>query len=151
MDVRNKYIRSGFRYIRLILRTVLKYTITILLMVTIAIQTFSKWIAILEYEINKDYIALNLCVNKAKPSSRCKGKCFLQKKLTADEDQQQSTGKSVHHEDVQVEFFLHKLIQIDFQLPALITQHNFFYLNGKSQEFTPSFFQPPQYLLNIIV
>lgn len=133
-----------FRWIRLILRSVLKYPITILLIVTIAIHTFSKWIVILEYEINKDYIARNLCINRAKPSCCCKGKCFLQKKLAADEDQQQPVGKSAHPEDTQVELFLHKLIQIDFRLPVLIIRHNLFYLNGKSQEFTPSFFQPPQ-------
>jgi hypothetical protein len=102
------------------------------------------------YEINKDYIAKNLCVNRARPSCCCKGKCFLQKKLIADEEQQQPTGKSTHP-DTQVELFLQKLIQIDFRLPALINQHNFFYLNGSSQEFAPSFFQPPKCLLSTIV
>jgi len=101
--------------------------------------------------MNKEYIANNLCVNRTKPSSCCKGKCFLQKKLATDEDQQQSTGKSAHQINTQVELFLQELTQIDFLLPALISQHNFFYLNGKPQEFTSSFFQPPQCLLNITV
>ena len=122
----------------------LKYVITIFLIVTIAIQTFSKWFLILQYEINKDYIANNLCVNRAKPSSCCKGKCFLQKKLSADEDQQQSAGKSTRLKDTQVEFFLHRIAKIDFQLPVLTISHNFFYQNGKSQEFTSFIFQPPQ-------
>jgi hypothetical protein len=130
--------------ILLLLTSVLKGTITILLIATIAIQTFSKWLVILQYEINKDYIANNLCVNRAKPACCCKGKCFLQKKLAADEDQQQSSGKSAYQKDTQAEFFLQKIAKIDFRFPALIIQHNFFYLNGKSQEFTPSFFQPPR-------
>ena len=120
------------------------------MIVTIAIQAFSKWIVILEYEINKDYIANNLCVNRATPSSCCKGKCFLQKKL-ATEDQQQTNGKSIHSENAQTEFFPEEPIQINFRIPALINQHNSFYLEGKSQEFTPSSFQPPQCLLNITV
>ncbi|MEP6951485.1 MAG: hypothetical protein ABI863_19500 [Ginsengibacter sp.] len=121
----------------------MKYIIAILLIVTIAVQTFSKWIVIATYEINKDYIASNLCINKAKPSCCCKGKCFLQKKLVADEDQQQPTGNSAHP-DTQFEFFLQKPVQIDFRLPALSNRYNFYYLNGSSQEFAPSFFQPPQ-------
>ena len=82
-----------FRQILLLLITGLKYIITILLIVTIAIQTFSKWFLILQYEIHKDYIANNLCVNRSKPSSCCKGKCFLQKKLFADEDQPAICGQ----------------------------------------------------------
>jgi hypothetical protein len=140
-----------FRRIHLILRSVLKHTIAILLIVTIAIQAFSKWIVIITYEINRDYIAKNLCVNRSKPSCCCKGKCFLQKKLAADEDQQQPAGKSTHQEDAQVEFFLQKIEKIDFRFPAFIIQHSFFYLNGKSQEFTFSFFQPPRHQLHIIV
>ena len=133
-----------FRQILLLLTSGLKYIITILLIVTIAIQTFSKWFLILQYEIQKDYIANNLCVDRAKPSSCCKGKCFLQKKLSADEDQQQSLGKSSRLKDSQVDFFLHGIAKIDFRLPVLILRHNFFYQNGKSQEFTPALFQPPQ-------
>ena len=125
------------------MRTVLKYTIAILLIATTAISTFSKWIVILEYEINRDYIARNLCINRGKPSCCCKGKCFLQKKLAADEDQQQPAGKSAHP-DTQPDLFLDKIVQIDFRLSALITQHNFFYLDGKSREFTPSLFRPPR-------
>jgi hypothetical protein len=129
----------------------LKQAIIILLIVTIAIQVFSKWIVILVYEMNKDYIASNLCVNRAKPASCCKGKCFLQKKLAIDDDQQPSPGKSSHAEDIQVELFLHELIQIDFGLPVLSSQHSLFYINGKSQEFSSSSFQPPRSLLSIIV
>ena len=72
----------------------------------------------ISYEINKDYIANNLCVNRAKPSCCCKGKCFLQKKLAADEDQQQPSGKTTQRENSQVEFFIDKIAKIDFSLPA---------------------------------
>ena len=94
------------------------------MIVTIAIQTFSKWIVVLEYEINKDYIAKNLCVNRAMPARCCKGKCFLQKKLAEEDGQQQSSGKSAQREDGQVQFFLNKISKIEFSLPAFIHQHN---------------------------
>jgi len=36
---------------------------------------------IIDYLIHKDYIAMNLCINKNKPKSCCKGKCYLVKQL----------------------------------------------------------------------
>jgi len=38
-------------------------------------------VPIFDYLINKDYIAKNLCVNKDKPKSCCKGKCYMVKQL----------------------------------------------------------------------
>ena len=125
-----------------------KNTVVILLTIITAIHTFSKWMAILQYEINRDYIASNFCINKAKPSLCCKGKCFLQKKLASDEGPQQSAGKLVL-QDAQPDLFLPKPLQVDFRLPILIVDRVFFYLNGKSQEFIPPYFQPPRYLYNI--
>lgn len=122
----------------------MKSTIIILLITIMAIQTFSKWIVIMVCEVNRDYIACNLCVDRAKPSSCCKGKCFLQKKMAIDEDQQQSSGKQAHQEDAGVDLFLDDQILVNLRLPLLIKSRNFFCLNGASQEFAPSFFQPPQ-------
>ena len=36
---------------------------------------------VIDYLINKDYIAKNLCINKDKPKSCCKGKCHMVKQL----------------------------------------------------------------------
>ena len=36
---------------------------------------------IIDYLLHKDYIAMNLCINKNKPKSCCKGKCYLVKQL----------------------------------------------------------------------
>jgi len=33
------------------------------------------------YQINKDYIAKNLCENRDKPKMKCCGKCYLRKQL----------------------------------------------------------------------
>ncbi len=38
-------------------------------------------IPVIEYLFNREYIANNLCVNKDKPKSCCKGKCHLVKQL----------------------------------------------------------------------
>ena len=38
------------------------------------------------FELNKDYIANTLCVNRDKPQLHCNGKCYLMKKLKAAEE-----------------------------------------------------------------
>ncbi len=42
---------------------------------------FAPFYTYVGYFINKDFIAENLCVNKAKPEMDCEGKCYLVKQL----------------------------------------------------------------------
>jgi hypothetical protein len=126
------------------LQSLLKYFVTILFILIVGIQTFSKWVIILSYEINKDYITKNLCVNRNIPSSTCNGKCYLKKKLAADEDQQQPTGKPSFEKDIQLQLFLNNYVQPEFSINQLVIHHNSFYNDGKAQDFIDSFFQPPQ-------
>lgn len=66
-----------------------RVVIPILILLMLA-QTFSQWLIVLDYEINKDYIAKVLCENKNRPQLKCKGKCQMMKKLAEEEKQQQS-------------------------------------------------------------
>lgn len=58
-----------------------------ILILLLSLQTFSKWLILLEYRVNQDYIARVLCENKTKPELKCKGKCQLMKQLDATEKQ----------------------------------------------------------------
>lgn len=55
-------------------------------------QSFSKWIIILEFNINRNYIARNLCENRYRPLMHCNGKCLLMKKMAAEDNQQSPAG-----------------------------------------------------------
>lgn len=46
---------------------------------------------ILEYQLNKDYIAKVLCVNKDRPITVCQGSCYLTKRLQQEQQKEQST------------------------------------------------------------
>jgi hypothetical protein len=70
-----------------------KYLLVICFFLLMVAQTFSKWCLIADYQANRDFIAKNLCVNRLKPCCCCKGKCYLNKKMAADESQQQTPGK----------------------------------------------------------
>jgi hypothetical protein len=47
-------------------------------------------ISLLEYSLNKSFIAANLCENRAKSEMHCAGKCYLNKKLARSNDSQDS-------------------------------------------------------------
>jgi hypothetical protein len=72
----------------------MKILALILLSMITLLQSFSKWIILADYEINKEYIAQNLCINKSKPKLHCHGKCQLMKKLAEEEKQNSSNNNN---------------------------------------------------------
>ena len=42
----------------------------------------------LDFEIRRDYIVKNLCINRNRPQMHCDGKCYLAKKIAALEEQE---------------------------------------------------------------
>jgi len=63
--------------------------ILILLLMT---QTFSKWFVVLSFNLNRDYIAKNLCENRSRPVLKCNGNCVLMKKMKQEEKQEQQNA-----------------------------------------------------------
>jgi hypothetical protein len=47
-------------------------------------QSFSRWVIVIEYELNKSFIVKTLCINKGLPKMHCNGKCQVMKKLAED-------------------------------------------------------------------
>lgn len=62
-----------------------KKVMVIILILAVGATSFQKAIALLDYRINKNYIAANLCVNRSLPRSCCRGKCWLNKQLQKEE------------------------------------------------------------------
>jgi hypothetical protein len=122
----------------------LKAPITIALILLIAAQTFSKCFVILDFKINENYIAKTLCINRDNPMSCCHGKCFLCKRLAKDETQQQAPVKGNQKEQTPPLFWLADRGRSDHPRPVSIASQYGRYIVGKSQEFSRSFFQPPQ-------
>ena len=59
----------------------------------ILIRMLAMPISLMEYSLNKRFIAENLCENKSKPEMHCAGKCFLSKKLAKTNESQDSQNK----------------------------------------------------------
>src|SRR5690348_16284461 len=68
-------------------------SVTILLICLIA-ATFSQWLLIACFDLNKNYIAKELCVNKNNPSAHCNGHCYLNKELNNEEKSSNPLNRS---------------------------------------------------------
>ncbi|MGI4875839.1 MAG: hypothetical protein ACRYFX_32170 [Janthinobacterium lividum] len=55
----------------------LAYFLTMLLL----LQSFGRELLVLNFAVNQASIAQRYCVNKARPSLRCNGKCYLARQL----------------------------------------------------------------------
>jgi hypothetical protein len=87
---------------------------------------------ILDYLMHKDYIAKNLCVNRNKPHSCCKGKCYLVKQLkkttTNTEGESKNTEKRTQLKDTD-QFLTNKAWQ------PVLQENDFNYLIFDSTNF----------------
>lgn len=64
----------------------MKNTLVFVLLFAMLLPMVSPWGTIAYYQVNKDYIARVLCENRNKPELHCDGKCYLAKKLKAQQD-----------------------------------------------------------------
>lgn len=70
----------------------MKFALVPVFMLLMLAQTFSKWFVVMEYNLNKNFIAKNLCINKVKSKLHCNGKCQMMKKLVEEEKQNSSNS-----------------------------------------------------------
>lgn len=93
----------------------------ILLLVLLLGVTFSKWLIITEFGINRNYIAKNLCENRNKPKSCCKGKCFLGKQLQHDE-QDNNSNSTTKNTSLEIQLFWQHQPEVETSKMVVVTQ-----------------------------
>ncbi|MDW8295555.1 MAG: hypothetical protein RMJ97_01605 [Raineya sp.] len=71
----------------------MKQLITILLFSATLLQPLQTFWVKVSFELNKNFIAKNLCENRFKPELKCGGKCYLMKKLAEKQKQEKETQK----------------------------------------------------------
>ena len=109
----------------------------------ILFQSFNKGLIFLNFEVNEEYIARNLCVKKDIKNNTCKGKCHLKKQLKEAEKKDQlpsNTSKDI--EEFQI--FCQLTLSIQFK-PHLIIKREFMFYNDSITSFHSfSIFHPPK-------
>ena len=73
----------------------------LLLLIIVAGSSFNKAIVLLDYSMNKSFIAAELCENRSMPKSCCQGKCFLKKQLQKEESNKNTSGNSKEETSIQ--------------------------------------------------
>ncbi len=105
----------------------MKYLILILVLTGVLLQNFGKFIVYTNFELNRSYIANNLCVKKDVKNNTCKGSCHLKKQFDKTEEQEQKQLPQSHK------------VNLDFlfcQYPATFNWHEAQYFLGDA--FPPS-------------
>lgn len=98
------------------------------------------------YELRKDFIIKNYCVNKDRPELHCDGKCYLAKQIKAAEQQDEKQATDT---------FLNKIFEVETKVglihflfePAVsyLSEEVFFnYMSHFSAAYKGSIFHPPQ-------
>lgn len=102
----------------------------------------------LDFELRKDFIVKNYCINKNRPEMHCDGKCYLAKRIRSaqEQDEKQATDQFVHHLfNLENLGQLHQ-ISVEFSIISVfIEQVNNFHYPSPSLQHAASFvFHPPQ-------
>lgn len=123
-----------------------KKLVSIFLLLALISSNFSRYFVFASFQINKKYIANNLCENRARPQMHCNGKCYLMKKLKeAEENEKKQTQRNelktleigVLQENVQLSF---NSPTVENKLPEIYTFYNFTYIS----HYLDSVFRPPR-------
>lgn len=103
---------------------------------------FSRFFIYAGFELNKNYIASELCENRDKPLMHCNGKCYLMKKLKQAEEKEKNQSRAAQKGHFQEALITHKT-NFNF-LPQLIKVINPFELPFALPRHSAAIFHPPQ-------
>lgn len=112
----------------------------------LALYILRPVIPFIEYAVNKDNIAKNLCINRDKPKSCCEGKCHLKKELSKSDTSSETTTKNSTKkpQQKQINEFLKAQIRSYQSLEMSVIQY-FPIVSGKEKDITSVIFVPPPY------
>jgi len=115
---------------------------SIVLLVALLSANFSRLFVYASFELNKEYIATQLCENKAKPWLHCDGHCYFVKKVKQAQEKEKSDERQTQKSLFQ-EVFVASSNTIKFYSQAV----NIVFAHHKTLKtipFSGVVFQPPQ-------
>ena len=82
-----------------------KRSVTLLLLVAVLAANFSYYFVYAGFELNKKYIAAELCENRDKPLLHCNGKCYFMKKINQAAEKEKSNERQIQKNLFQEVFY----------------------------------------------
>ena len=120
------------------------------MMIAIMLPSLIKIGIWVDFEINQDFIAEVLCINKDKPTMKCNGKCYLSKELKKADEHEEKQAPNSQKEKLDIRLYY---AQVPFDLlnataiyvcKLNAVDNNEFY----NSSFITGIFRPPK--LNLI-
>lgn len=122
----------------------MRFIIVPILLILVMTQSFSHWFVVMAFNINRDYIAKNLCENRYRPKMHCNGNCVLMKKLKEKEKEEQNEPAAKAEISIIVlsskTYFANTLTPVYVQTKTVYPES----LLVKTVDRSFAFFHPPQ-------
>ncbi len=122
----------------------MKVFIAIFLLFGMLLQTTAKLAILINFKINQEYIAKNLCVNKDVPDSCCKGSCQLNEDL--EEEEKSENPEALPNLKDKFELLPFTLTsKKDWFFGSVIRKHHFIYIHKNYTTDLSAVFHPPNF------
>jgi len=120
--------------------------VPVILLLVMAAYLIIPVVPVIDYLVNKDYIAKNLCINKDKLKSCCKGKCHMVKQLQKTNKNTDNDPKNTNSR-VQIKELNEFIVSRTCSYNAEITSHTYFVYNilTSDQSACSAIFVPPKH------
>lgn len=123
----------------------MKFISASILLIALLAQNCSRYLIVLNYELNKDYIEKNLCENRNKPKCCCHGKCYLKKQLEKNDSEQNPSSNNSQKTGTDDLFFAEEKTTVPDHFITIIKKINLIRNNSLiPQNLYVSVFHPPQ-------
>ena len=121
----------------------MKKVIVIFLLFIFTIQTTKSLWIITSFQINRDYIASNLCINRFDKIPTCKGQCFLTKELNKEQNENKRNITMIEKDSIFIApHFV--VIQTPKYSKSILKNKFSFYKATKYTSFLFNFENPPE-------
>ena len=110
------------------------------------LQSFSKIVIWIEFKMNQEYIAKNLCVQKEVEDNCCQGSCHLKEKMEED-DKNQDTQSGELKIVKEIQLFHEALESFTLINPLTFINSYSNYQKNNSSSYFSEFFHPPNFLI----
>ncbi len=126
-----------------------KLVITHLLLNLYLLAIIQPAIPVLEYLLNYNYIATQLCENRDKPILECNGTCYLEKQVSKQQNSEPSSSVPLPPKIDLEKFITLKIVGFIYKIsrPLHVRVTPFFYNNLKESTFNFFLFRPPSFTI----
>jgi hypothetical protein len=120
----------------------LRKAVSILLIVLMSAQSLYKLGLVTYFEMNREYIATVLCINKKEPAKHCNGQCYLKKNLKK-ADTKEDTPVNPVREKIDLQTFVVENFTFSLEVITDSPQKNTPYLKLRTIGYHQGQYRPP--------